>query len=95
MISRWRIQGEDGNLFRMDEGRKRVIGIMAAILAIAAHAYRRRSVRRAGGKPENGQADRGVSPVGRADNEEGGQRVRKRLRRAGGKDHGDDGYRGE
>ena len=35
----------------MDEGRKRVIGIMAAILASPAHANGRRSVRRATRKP--------------------------------------------
>lgn len=29
----WRRQSEDGSLSVMDEGRKRVIGIMAAILA--------------------------------------------------------------
>jgi hypothetical protein len=29
----WRIQGERCRLSRMDEGRKRVLGIMAAILA--------------------------------------------------------------
>jgi hypothetical protein len=32
-LYRWRTQGEDGNLSRMDEGRKRVIRIMAAIMA--------------------------------------------------------------
>lgn len=34
MISRWRIQGEDGKLSRMDEGRKRVIGIMAIMASL-------------------------------------------------------------
>src|ERR1700688_122607 len=41
----------------MDEGRKRVIGIMAAILASHAHGSGGRSFRNSGGKPAHGQVD--------------------------------------
>jgi hypothetical protein len=53
----------------MDENRKRVIGIMAAILA-SLHMQTADDLSELRRKPTDGQADCGLNPMGRADNEE-------------------------
>jgi hypothetical protein len=54
----------------VDEGRKRVIGIMAAILASPAHENRRRFVRATSGQFSYGQINRCLGAVGGANYEE-------------------------
>jgi hypothetical protein len=54
----------------MDEGRKRVIGIMAAILASLHMQTADDLFGTPQGSPPDGQADCSINPMGRADHEE-------------------------
>lgn len=67
-----RNDGEDCYDLRMDEGRKRVIGIMAAILASLHMRTADDLFGTPPGQPANGPVDSGVGAMGAVDSGEGG-----------------------